>query len=178
MPSFARGHIRATIHAARNAADNVERGRALEDLICLAFLSVPGILPPIRNIVDFANAGEMDVFFPNKRPNNGLWFLPISILVECKNWQNAVGSTEVRVFIDRLRERACEAGILVAANGITGDGADLDAAHRHIARALEGGVHVLVITLDELEGLRNGAKLVELLLQRWIRLKTFLTSLG
>ena len=177
MARFSRKHVHACIQRARNAADGDERGRALEELACSAFMSIPGILSPIRNVVDFADGGEIDAFFPNKRVDNGLWFLPITLLVECKNWQGRVGAEEVRVFIDRLRERACEAGILIAANGITGDPVNLNAAHRHIARALEQGMHVLVLTLDELENLQRGRDLIELLLEKWTRLKTFLTSL-
>src|SRR5580700_11153225 len=155
MAGFPRKKIRARVQRARRAVDCVARGRTLEDLVCLVFMSIPGILPPTRNVPDFADGGEIDVFFANRGRDNGLWFLPISILVECKNWQNRVGAEEVRIFIDRLRERACEAGILIATNGITGDPASLRAAHRHIARALEQGTHVLVLTLDDIQGLRG-----------------------
>lgn len=177
MPRLSRRRINACAQRARNAADGLERGRALEELVCLVFTSVPGILPPIRNVVDFADGGEIDVFLANKASKNGLWFLPISVLVESKNWRGRVGAEEVRVFIDRLRERACGAGILIAANGITGDPPSLEAAHRHVARALEQGIHLLVLTLDELEDLESGRDLIDLLLNKWTRLKTFLTSI-
>jgi hypothetical protein len=143
----------------------------------LLFGSIPGVLAPRRNVVDFADGGEIDLFFPNKALGTGLWFLPTSILAECKNWRGAVGSEEVRIFIDRMRERACQAGVLVAANGLTGDPGSLDAAHRHIARALEENMHVLVLRMSELEALRGTRDLVTLLLNKWTRLKTFLTSI-
>src|SRR5260370_37319097 len=92
-------------------------GRALEQLVCHAFSSIPGILPPMRNAIDFAEGGEIDIFFANKGTKSGLWFLPISLLTECKNWAGRVGAEEVRVFVDKLRERGCHARILFAANG-------------------------------------------------------------
>jgi len=176
MPRFPRKEIRDCIRKAREAQNAAERGRALEELLCHIFIAIPGILPPVRNVVDFADGGEIDIFFANKAPDNGLWFLPISVLTECKNWQGRVGAEEIRIFIDRLRERACRAGIMVAANGITGENGSLDAARRHIARALEQDMHVLVLTLDEIEAINSAAAMVELLLGKWTRLKSFLSS--
>jgi hypothetical protein len=177
MPRFRRAEIQNCIYRARRAADARVRGRALEELVCYIFASIPGIFPPIRNVVDFADGGEIDIFLANKAVDAGLWFLPISVLVECKNWRERVGSEEVRVFIDRLRERACRAGIMIAAHGVTGDSGVLEAARRHIARALEQDIHVLVVTLEEIEQVNNGGAMVKLLLDKWIRLKSFLSSM-
>ena|ERR1700730_15503305 len=177
MPRFRLNVIRRCITRARTAVRAAERGRALEDLICQVFSTIPGILPPVRNIIDFADGGEIDVFFANKAVNAGLWFLPISLLVECKNWRDPVGAEQLRIFIDRLRERACQAGILVAAHGITGDDDSLQAARRHVARALEQNTHVLVLTLDELQAINTSPEMVKLLLDKWIRLKSFLSSI-
>ena len=60
--------------------------------------AAPGILTPVTNAVDYANAGEIDILFPNKAPANGLWFLPRAFLCECKNWNSAVGCNEVKIF--------------------------------------------------------------------------------
>jgi hypothetical protein len=177
MARFRRTYVRARAHTARNSADPLERGRALEQLVRHVFSAVPGVFPPIGNIVDFADGGEIDIFFPNKGVHTGFWFLPTAILAECKNWQGRVGAEEVRVFIDRLRERACRAGILIAANGITGDAESLTAARRHIARALEQDVRVLVMTLEDLENIRSAAQFVRLLLEKWTRLSSFLSSI-
>jgi hypothetical protein len=169
--------MRACANTARNSGEPVERGRALEQLVRFVFSTIPGVLPPVGNVVDFADGGEIDIFFPNKGLHSGLWFLPTAILAECKNWRGRVGAEEIRVFIDRLRERACRAGIFVAANGITGDAESLTAARRHIARALEDEIRVLVVTLEELENLRTSAQFARLLLQKWTQLNSFLSSI-
>jgi hypothetical protein len=177
MGRFRRTHVRNCARRARTLRNPAARGRVLEQLVCHAFSTIPGILPPIRNAIDFAEGGEIDIFFANKGAKSGLWFLPISLLTECKNWRGRVGAEEIRIFVDKLRERGCHAGILVATNGITGDVRSLTAARRHIARALEDNTQILVLTLQELERVKSTTQLVRLLLDKWMRLSSFLTSI-
>lgn len=176
MAHFSRKRVAELVAVARNGATSHEKGRALQDVSCHLFATIPGVRPPLCNVVDFAEGGEIDIFLANKAQKNGLWFLPHAILVECKNWAQPVGSQDVRVFMDRMRERACEVGILIAANGVTGNAEDLNAARRHIARALQDGYHILVITLDEIAAADGGAAVIELLEQKWMPLKSFLAS--
>ena len=176
MPRFSRRLIDQLIVEARTGATSDARGRALEDLAGHLIECIPGIENSIRNAVDYADGGEIDILFANRQRENGLWFLPTVFLVECKNWQQPVGSQALRVLVDRLRERACTLGILVSTNGITGDPDDLTAAHHQISRALEQGLHIVVLSTDELDGLTVGG-LVKLLLDKWMRLKAFKTSL-
>lgn len=164
------------IQQAQNGNGSHERGRALEDLACYVVGGIPGIEESVRNAVDYADGGEIDILFANRQGPKGLWFLPTVFLVECKNWQQPVGSQELRVLVDRLRERACTLGVLVTANGITGDADDLKAAHHQISRALEDGFHVLVISLAELTPIVDRQQLVKFLLSKWMRLKAFKTS--
>lgn len=86
--------------------------------------------------------------------------MPWIILVECKNWEAPVGSEHVSWFDTKIRNRGLEFGILVAANGITGDPSRLTDAHSIIARALQEGRRMLVITRDELLRLRDSSELV------------------
>lgn len=176
MPRFSRRLIDRLVLEARTGVTSNARGQALEELACHMIECIPGIEDSIRNPVDYAEGGEIDILFANRQRENGLWFLPTVFLVECKNWQQPVGSQELRVLVDRLRERACTLGILVSANGITGDPADLTAAHHQISRALEQGLHIVVLSTDELDGITAGA-LVKLLLTKWMKLKAFKTSL-
>lgn len=177
MARYSRKRVAELVAVARDGATPHDKGRALQDVSCHLFAAIPGVRPPICNVLDFAEGGEIDIFCANKAQSNGLWFLPHAILVECKNWAQPVGSQEVRVFMDRMKERACEAGILIAANGITGSAEDLSAARHHIARALQDGYHILVVTLDELAAADGSAAVIDLLEQKWMRLKTFLASI-
>ena len=102
--------------------------------------------------------------------------MPRAFLCECKNWDLAVGSQEVIVFTDRIRQRACGAGVLISRNGITGNPADLTAANHHIARALEAGIEIVVLDWENLKEIRSTRGLVRCIEKKWINLKAFLTS--
>jgi predicted Mrr-cat superfamily restriction endonuclease len=95
----------------------------------------------------------------NGQSRTGLHFLPNLLLVECKNWNAPVGSQEISYFATRLRQRNCDHGLLVAANGITGVDAELTAAHFQLATALASGVRILVFRLDELQDLQTTQEL-------------------
>ena len=83
------------------------------------FLCVPSIDLHIQNALDYADAGEIDlIFINNNTKGNGFYFLSNVVVVECKNWRQPIGSGQVRVFIDKMRERACQFGILIATHGI------------------------------------------------------------
>ena len=72
-------------------------------------------------------------------------------MVECKNWSSTVGSNEVSYFAARLRQRGCDHGFFVAANGVTGIPEDQTAAHFQLATALANGIRIVVLTREELE---------------------------
>jgi predicted Mrr-cat superfamily restriction endonuclease len=94
---------------------------------------------------------------------DGLYFLPNIILVECKNWSQPVGSEEVNWFDSKLKRRCQAFGILVAANGVTGNSQKIQAAHEIIRAALSEGRQLIVITRSEIEDLKNSADLVKLI---------------
>jgi hypothetical protein len=83
--------------------------------------------------------------------------------VECKNWSTPVGYPELAVFYDKLQSRGRPIGILIAAEGITGDKQLRTAAHEVLVRALANGREILVVTRRELEQLHSTEELVTLL---------------
>jgi hypothetical protein len=176
MPPFPRVQIGGLLQTASVGATAQIRGTALEGAACAIFGAVPGILEPVTNVVDYATAGEIDILFPNKAPAHGLWFLPRAFLCECKNWNSPAGSQEIIVFTDRIRQRACGSGVLISRNGITGSPEDLTAANHHIARALEAGIEIIVLDWENLRQIRSTSGLIRCVEQKWIRLKSFLTS--
>jgi hypothetical protein len=145
----------------------IEKGRALEDLVCYLFGQVPGITVSKRNELNEFESEEIDVAFWNMKHNKGLYFLPDVIIVECKNWSSAVGSDEVSWFDSKLRRRrAFSYGILVAANGITGNPRDKSRAHDVISNALSEGRQIVVITRAEIDALSDSSELVELIKEK------------
>ncbi len=163
MAAISRRRVSALFRDGLNGGTTTEQGRILEDLICYVFSRVSGISIFKRNILNVFDTEEIDVAFWNDRLITGLPFLPNVLLVECKNWHNPVGSQEVSYFANRLRNRGCDFGILVATNGITGTASDLTAARFQMATALREGQRIMVITREELEELSHSRQLSTLL---------------
>ena len=155
--------LAAALKRADSAATTLDRGRALEDFICDIFEQVPGIEVVERNALNAFETEELDVALWNNGHTDGLRFLPHLILVECKNWDAAVGSAEVSYFAARLRKRGCDYGLLIAANGVTGHASDLTAAHFELATALADGIRIVVLTRAELTALVSTAELCTLI---------------
>lgn len=150
-----------------------DKGKALEDLIIYIFDKVPGITDYVRNQFHASGAEEIDVLFVNNKSNpKGFYFLPEFFLVECKNWSNSVGSRDVSWFKDKIEERGYGFGIIVAANGITGDATDLTHAHQIVFRALSRGIRIVVLEINELENLESTEELVELIKKKIMKLLT------
>jgi hypothetical protein len=133
---------------------------ALEDLVVYLFELVPGVTVTARNTLNAFQAEEIDVAFWNEGEPGGLRMFDHILLVECKNWSTPVGYPEPAVFNDKLTSRGRPMGIFVAAVGITGNAAELTAAHGVLARALAQGREIIVLTRREIEGLADTDHLV------------------
>ena len=166
MPAILRATIEAYIDIGMNGATTVDQGRALEDLICYVFAQVPGVSITHRNEKNAFRTEEIDVALWNDGPADGFFFLPNIILVECKNWSGKVGSVELNWFDSKLRSRGLSHGVLVAANGITGDSADITAAHSIVASALRDGRRLIVFRNEELLALTDSMRLVHLVKEK------------
>ena len=159
MAAIVAATVQAFLDAGRNGQNTAEQGRALEDLICYVMGLIPGVAITHRNELNAFDTEEIDVAIWNDGAADGLFFLPNIILVECKNWSNRVGSGEVNWFDAKLRNRGLTFGILVTTLGVTGQAADLTAAHAIVAAALREGRRLVVITTDELLRDRNAQKI-------------------
>lgn len=166
MPSISQAKVDAFVQASAAATTFADKGRALEDLICYVFSQVPGISVTRRNKLNAFNTEEIDIALWNDGHADGLFFLPNLILVECKNWSNSVGSSEVSWFDTKLRHRGLDFGILVATNGITGDVRDLTAAHSIVAGALKEGRRLVVIGTHDFRALTETPQLVRLIKEK------------
>jgi hypothetical protein len=162
MAKISKKRVASFLAAGANAATTTEQGRAYEDLVAYLFESVPGIAETFRNQVNVLHSEEVDVVFWNDRAPDGFWFLQELILVECKDWSAPVGSQHVSWFLNKLRTKALLAGVLVAANGITGSAQDRTAAYTIIAQALLEGRRIIVLTTEDLLAINSPAALVAL----------------
>ncbi len=170
MAAVCAARVAVFVRRGTDAATAAEKGKALEDLICYIFETVPGISVTQRNTLNTFDTEEIDVAFWNERRYDGLPFLADIILVECKNWSAPVSSQEVAWFDRKLADRGMGFGVLIAANGITGNGQDRTAAHSVIAGALRERRQIVVVTLQEIEGLAHSRDLVALIKKKLCQL--------
>ncbi|MBL7491558.1 restriction endonuclease [Frankia sp. AgB1.9] len=157
---------------ARSAPTSDAKGKLYEELTKYLFEAVPGCIAE-ANVTNVFDTEQIDVAVGNGKLPNGLNLLPSVLLVECKDWSARVDSKTVGYFMSILAGRGVELGVLVAANGITGSPNDLTNAHAiglHSARVTK----IIVITTDEIAGLRSVTEFVELLHRRY--LKAFATG--
>jgi Restriction endonuclease len=151
-----------------NAVVAEEIGAALEDVVSWTLCSLPGVRILHRDFVNRANSTEIDLFLFNNPRLSPIEFLPQFLIVECKNWRAPVNSATIRDFITKVRSARQEVGILVAANGITGDAADQTAANDDIRLAFDqDGTKILVLTRVEIEQLRSLREIVLLLQEKY-----------
>ena len=163
MAKLSKKRIGQLMAAGAAAANTTQQGRAYEDLVCYIFEAVPGISETFRNQVNVLQSEEIDVVFWNERSPDGFWFLQEIILVECKDWSTAVGSHHVSWFLNKLRAKALLFGVLVAANGITGNADDRTAAYAILNQALLEGRRIVVLTTQDLLAINSPSALVALI---------------
>lgn len=151
---------------------STDRGRALEELVSHIFSAIPGVSVLASNALDVFECQELDVVLQNDSSISGLVGFDAEILVECKNWSNPVGSSEVAWLDTKLRCRGLRHGFLVTMNGITGQPHSLKSAHQIVASALAEQRRIVVLDGNILGGLRTHTELVTLCRQRMGQLLT------
>jgi len=144
-------------------ATNADKGPALEGAIRYAFTQIPGVACEMQDALNAFETEEVDLLLTNISHEEGLAHFGPEILVEAKNWKSRVGAIEINWFSTKMRRRNLTDGVLVAAKGITGDPERLTAARQQIMLALTEGQQVLVLTREELEAVRSGERLAQLL---------------
>jgi hypothetical protein len=166
MANYSRHTIEGHLNICANGATNQVKGKAMEDLACYLFETIPGVSISMRNQMNAFDNEEIDVAIWNDKSRYGLFFLPNIVLIESKNWTNPVSSIEVAWFCQKLQNRGLDFGILIANNGITGNAADLTAAHNTIATHLFQKRRVIVITRDEINALHTTGEIIDLMKQK------------
>ncbi|MCZ9341222.1 restriction endonuclease [Streptomyces sp. TRM76130] len=163
-PVRLRGHLRA---ASNSNATAQARGRAYEDALTYLFDSLPGCTTR-RNSLNKFESEEIDIIVANHRFADGLKMLPPIFLVECKNWSSPVDSSTISIFLQKIENRACRVGILVAASGVTGDAENLKSAHHQASLALARGIILILLTSRDLRRLASPNEFVSLLHGRFL----------
>jgi hypothetical protein len=171
-----RSYLGVLLDYMKHAPDNSSKGKRLEDVAFYLFSLLPGCVPR-RNLYDLAGASEHDLVVSNMSPTSSLIgdVFGRDFLIECKNWNQAVGAEQVGYFLFRMSLTHCRFGVIIASQNITrtpeatgkltGDAY----AHALVRRAFhEHGSACVVISLSDLKSLALGqaSGLTSLLMER------------
>lgn len=168
MGRFSHSQIARRLLQGDAAATTEEKGAALEDVVIQSFCKVRGVGFLRRDQTNNAGSSEIDILLYNQRHLLGLPFLSDYLIFECKNWAAPVDSAAVEGFIAKVRAARLDMGILVAANGITGDPQQRTAANDSIRRAFDrDNIKLLVVTRTEIESFRAIADVVVLMREKF-----------
>jgi hypothetical protein len=151
-----------------SAGDTDAKGKALEALVAYLFECIPGCIVEV-DVTSHFGSEQVDVAVGNARLPDGLPLYPHAFLIECKNYDEAVGSSAVGYFLNTLRARSIEIGVMVAASGISGNKGDMSYAHSLATAALAQGTRLVVLTLDDIKAVTSLADLLDLLNRRMLR---------
>ncbi len=154
---FAHRRLSSLIAAVNAAKNSNEKGARFESLAVYLFQHLKGVEVRERDVR--MRSEEIDLVLWNAQREEVLRPWEAVILVECKNWSVAVGAIELEHFIAKLRRRSLNTGIFIAARGVTGGfingNANEAGAVGIIQSALQEGIRVIVITMDDIKALRT-----------------------
>ena len=170
MVRISQARLQNFLATAHTATSTREQGQALENLVAYMFGKIPGVSITSKDTMNDFHTEEIDVAFWNEKETHGVHFLPHIILVECKNWNRPASSIEVNWFDTKLKHRGLSCGVLVALNGITGEPADLTAAHSIIAASLLEQRTIIVIKSEDINAITDTAQLVKLFKEKLCQL--------
>jgi hypothetical protein len=146
---------------------NAAKGKAFEDLACYLLSGIPGIKITARNEMNTFATEEIDVACKNENDPAGLGSLVDFFLVECKGWRDAVNSEQISWFLTKIRHRGVRFGILIAANGITGEPEHLSRANFLVGVEMAAfGIKMIIVTRKEIETLMSGEDFAKLIIQK------------
>ena len=149
-----------------------EKGQRLEQLAIWLLPHLPGFRVRMTDFFSADYAQEIDVLVWNEQMQGGFPSFGERIIVECKNWERPVDSSDVAWFYWKMRLGGVREGILIAANGVTGEAQRRRAAQGILtaANADDPAKKIFVVTLAEIAALTSHTDLRELLIDKNLRL--------
>lgn len=171
MSRYSQRLIRKLLDESDNAPNTDIKGDKLEELGRYLFASVPGVEFEEKNILDAPRAHELDLAFWNPQNLSPLSFLDATLIVECKNTGEPLGSMGVGWFVRKLQDHGAASAVLISLSGITGDADGNTSAYSEVLNALiRDRIKILILTRQEILNLRTTNNLVELLRSKYLRL--------
>ena len=132
----------------KSLADRNQRGVALEEVIVEMIESSPGL--KVLDVRHRNSYEEIDVIVSCSPDDLMLSYWGPVFIIECKNWDNKVGTEPVRAFYTKMttKKGAVRLGVVISASGFT-------KGVREVTRLFQEAL-VVTLTLDDLIPITNG----------------------
>jgi hypothetical protein len=163
MAAYSKATIKKLLKIADTATTADAKGTAFEELFCYLIGKIQGITHIERNPLSAAGSEELDIVVWNEKHPDGLSSLNNIIPIECKNCVRAVSSQQVDWFISKIRRRSLDFGIIVAAEGVTGNPNRITGAYDVVSGAIQEGIRVIVITREDIESLTTSEQFIKMI---------------
>ena len=150
------------------AATTREKGQRLEQLAIWLLPHIPGFQVRKTDVFNPDHSQEIDILVWNEKMPGGFPSFGENIIVECKNWEGRVDSSDIAWLYWKMRFGGVREAILIAANGITGMASRRRNAQAIVilANAEDPSRRIFVLTLSEIERLTTRDDLRELLIDK------------
>lgn len=162
----------ANVRATAKRGTNTTKGNSMADLVAYMFGEIPGLELRHREFLTPDGTSEIDLTFRNRAHISRL-FTGVTLHFECKNERKRISTAQVRVFASKLRDLNQPIGIMISRTGLAGRKGVKENAHAMVAAEMQSGRTIVVLSLDDLEELRDSGELVELCLERQFELETY-----
>lgn len=136
--------------------NNYKKGQTFENLCVYLFENMDGVIVDGQDVQ--MDAEEIDIVLWNAKVEEVLRPFDDVFIVECKNWSQPAGATQLDSFLSKLRRRKMPTGIFIAANGVTGDFLNSNngvGAIELIKIALSEGIRCIVLNKEDLFGITS-----------------------
>jgi len=159
---------------------NVEKGKTLESLASYLALTLPGVRI-IPNAITPEHELDLVVVQHTQQASYLLDALGRTFLVECKNRDERVGVEQLNHFVAKVRFHRCSCGVLVAREGISGEGVTRKGlAYAELTRLRwyqQDNCAILVVSRDDIKQiLKTGLSFRDVLISKYEALKFTLTN--
>lgn len=148
------------VEAVAKGRSTDEKGRALEELMCRLFETIPGfkVAERVRTATE-----EIDLLILNDSPDPRFRRELAILLAECKNWTGKCGKDEVVIFREKIenRNRRCSLGFLISWNGFA------KTVTKELLRGSREGTLIVILEGKAIRAAVLDGNFIEVLLAAW-----------
>lgn len=169
MNSYDAARLAVLVSALAAAGSATARGRRLQELVAFLIEPLPGVEISAQNAFNIGRTEEKDLWIQHAREAAGMPFDDRELPVECKNKKKKTGPADIVWFAEKIRNSGGRDGLLLTVAGLSGN--FQSGGHEEIRNQLKKGTRIVVVTIEDVCGLRDGAGFLGLIQARHAELR-------